>query len=778
MSFALPRNVPSFESSQRTLENTYWTASGRTHQNGHTNGTTLGNTLGGIFEGKQAGAALPMYKDKPYSYGGSSGGQSRKSLLRPRRLWLSLILVLAGLAWFFEVGPFATVEDAAPSKTKVKGADEWWSSLRPGRRKGKDEKLWLERREEVKEAFIQSWDGYSQNAWGYDEYHPVSKQGSQMATSGLGWIIVDALDTLMIMNLTSRLSHAREWMSTTLNYDQDTEVNTFETTIRMLGGLLSAHYLSTTYPDMAPLTDDDFGTPGEDLYLEKAADLADRLLGAFDTNSGVPASSVNLKTLDGIVSKDDGGASSTAEAASLQLEFKYLAMLMGEATYWTKAEKVIQIIDDNGMEDGLLPIFIYADRGVFRGNNIRLGSRGDSYYEYLIKQYLQTSKQESLYLDMWNQALRGVRKHLITYSEDAHFTILAERPTGLDDEISPKMDHLVCFMPGTIALGATEGLPLAEARKLKTWGKQQEEDMDLARELTKTCWGMYKAMATGLAPEIAHFNIATPPHMYDDGKLESWEIEDWDGSAGGNMSWIHDFIIKHQDAHNLQRPETVESLFYMWRITGDSMYREWGWEMFQAFVKHTSVEGGAGFTSLNNANTIPPQVKDNMESFWLAETLKYFYLLFSPNDLLPLDKIVINTEAHIFPRFKLQKNLKTGWARKPRDEDGNMIPDAVDEQKVIKEQKARDEKKAAKETKKVDPKKSAIDKSGDVPKKNDPTLKAVTLAADEELATYPPDAKVKNVEVVATKGKGGNDDEEVVMRATEKGKKEAKSYSS
>ena len=201
-----------------------------------------------------------------------------------------------------------------------------------------------------------------------------------MINKGMGWIIVDALDTLMIMNLTSRLSHAREWISTSLDYDQDHEVNTFETTIRMLGGLLSAHYLSNAFPDMAPLTDDDQGAPGEDLYLEKATDLADRLLGAFESNSGVPYASVNLKTGKGKVSHLDGGASSTSEAASLQLEFKYLAKLTGEKNYWDKAEKVIQVIDANGMEDGLLPIFIYADAGNFRGDNIRLGSRGDSYY--------------------------------------------------------------------------------------------------------------------------------------------------------------------------------------------------------------------------------------------------------------------------------------------------------------------------------------------------------------------------------------------------------------
>lgn len=486
----------------------------------------------------------------------------------------------------------------------------------------------------------------------------------------MGWIIVDALDTLMIMNLTSRLSHAREWISTSLNYNQDSEVNTFETTIRMLGGLLSAHYLSTAFPNMAPLDEDDPGKPGEDLYLEKAADLADRLLGAFDTNSGVPFASVNLKTLKGIPSHADGGASSTAEAGSLQLEFKYLAMLMGEKIYWQKVETVIQAIDDNGMEDGLLPIFVYADKGTFRGQNIRLGSRGDSYYEYLIKQYLQTSKQEPIYKTLWDEALAGVRKHLLTYSTRANLTILGERPDGLSGHLSPKMDHLVCFLPGTIALGATEGLSLAEAKKSPSWTQKQEEEMQLAQELMKTCWGMSKATPTGLAPEITYFDVDSPPRAGADGLLTA--NVDFKATSGPEASWKEDYIIKPQDSHNLQRPETVESLFYMWRITGDATYREWGWEMFQSFVEHSILEDGGGFASLSNVNQLPPMMRDNMESFWLAETLKYFYLLFSPPDLLPLDSIVINTEAHIFPRFELQRGLKTGWTRKSRDKEGRI----------------------------------------------------------------------------------------------------------
>lgn len=201
-----------------------------------------------------------------------------------------------------------------------------------------------------------------------------------MVEGGMGWTIVDALDTMILMNLTSRVQHARHWIHNSLRYDQDHDVNTFETTIRMLGGLLSAHYLSTNYPNLAPISDDDPGAPGEDLYIEKAADLADRLLGAFESPSGVPYASINLNTSLGIPSHADGGASSTAEATTVQLEFKYLAKLTGEAEYWEIVEHVMEVVDNQQAEDGLLPIFIYADKGQFRGRNIRLGSRGDSYY--------------------------------------------------------------------------------------------------------------------------------------------------------------------------------------------------------------------------------------------------------------------------------------------------------------------------------------------------------------------------------------------------------------
>ncbi|KAI0016763.1 glycoside hydrolase family 47 protein [Xylariomycetidae sp. FL0641] len=510
---------------------------------------------------------------------------------------------------------------------------------------------WEGRRQDVKAAFVTSWDAYSRYAWGNDRYHPNSKTGSQMSPNGLGWVIVDSLDTMMIMNLTTRLAEPRKWLQRSLSYRQNQDVNTFETTIRMLGGLLSAHYLSTVLPGVSSRRDS--------VYLSKAVELAEHLLPAYKSRSGIPYASVHLGRRQGLPSHADGGASSMAEAATLQLEMKYLSHLTGNSTYWSKAEKVMKVLDDNAAEDGLLPIFVHPESGRFTTSEIRLGSRGDSYYEYLIKQYLQTAGDEPIYLDMWEESLAGIRKHLITPTEKSNLKIVAELPQGIGGRLSPKMDHLVCFLPGSIALGATKGYTLAQARRMPGWTSDKEEQIQLARDIMKTCWGMYAVTKTGLAPEIAWFNVKGADLQARPGDRPTPSTRD------SLASWKRDYVVKPLDAHNLQRPETVESLFVMWRITEDPIYREWGWKIFQAYEKHTRISDSQGYTSVGDVNAVPPPSRDNMESFWLAETLKYLYLLFSPTDFLPLHEVVFNTEAHVFPVFKPGK-LKTGWARKPR----------------------------------------------------------------------------------------------------------------
>jgi len=95
------------------------------------------------------------------------------------------------------------------------------------------------------------------------------------------------------------------------------------------------------------------------------------------------------------------------------------------------------------------------------------------------------------------------------------------------------------------------------------------------------------------------------------------------------------------------RPEAVEGWWYMYELTGEDMYRDWGWKTFLAFERHLKVPHG--YASLRNVRASRPERMDRMESFFLAETLKYLYLLQDPaRPVRPLEKHVLNTEAHPF----------------------------------------------------------------------------------------------------------------------------------
>lgn len=86
----------------------------------------------------------------------------------------------------------------------------------------------------------------------------------------------------------------------------------------------------------------------------------------------------------------------------------------------------------------------------------------------------------------------------------------------------------------------------------------------------------------------------------------------------------------------------------MYRITGDPTWQEKGWKMWEAIIKATRTEHGN--SAIDNILSENPSPVDEMESFWVAETLKYFYLLYSAPDVISLDDYVLNTEAHPFKR--------------------------------------------------------------------------------------------------------------------------------
>ena len=495
---------------------------------------------------------------------------------------------------------FATAAGAGSSSSSgvaselpdVSWTPEVWSGLPPQPMAVSVDEPARQRR--VRAAFAHAWSGYRKHAWGADELDAGLQLG--VHSYGMGLTLVDSLDSLMLMGTEAEIAEALEWIDGRLRFGAQEEINVFEVTIRVLGGLLAA-YEATGH---APL-------------LAKADELGGMLLFAFHTLHGLPYGTVGLKTKTRYNPKWSRGASTIAEVATLQLEFKALSRHTGNPAYDLVAQRVadhLRTMPQKGeafwpadLPRGLYPMFISVETGKFSSNDITLGARADSLYEYLLKQWLFSGRTDTRMRAMYDESVAAIKTHLVRRGgarRCGNCTYIASwnHRTKVYRE---EMDHLVCFVPGMLALGAD--------------GATRDDDMTLARELMSTCVQMYTHSPSGLAPEIADFSHASKVRANNGAR------------------------------HCLLRPETVESLLIMWRLTGDAIYREWGWQIFEAIETHAKVATG-GFASVKDVTAKQLTRNGHMESFFTAETLKYLYLLFGDGTAYPLDQYVFNTEAH------------------------------------------------------------------------------------------------------------------------------------
>jgi mannosyl-oligosaccharide alpha-1,2-mannosidase len=398
-----------------------------------------------------------------------------------------------------------------------------------------------------------------------------------------GLTICDSLDTALLMGFNDIYERGKAWLEANFTIQGDYSV--FEIVIRIIGGFLSVYHLSH-----------------DEFFLKKAHEIGTALLPLFTRETGFFRTYVKFRS-DGKgvpVAIPDGAIEVLlSDIGSIQLEFYTLSLLTGDMSFAEAGARIHRTVFGKFPNDGLYPERLNSNTGGVHKDVRSVDSMSDSFYEYLIKIWLLTNDSLDVMLNRYLRTAKDVEKQLVRKFKGREWTWLSRTGWGTDPD---QMSHLATFAAGMLALGAVEKNPMAL------------DNLRLADELVTSFVKMYDAHATGFMPECIHF--VNGAHRPCDGRYRL-------------------------------RPETVESLFVLYRITGLQKYRDYAWTIFERIQKHCKVEGG--YATIWNVDEVPPKHEDLMDSYFLAETLKYLYLIFCSSEVVPIDEWVFNTEAHPLP---------------------------------------------------------------------------------------------------------------------------------
>ncbi|TVY62810.1 putative mannosyl-oligosaccharide alpha-1,2-mannosidase 1B [Lachnellula suecica] len=497
----------------------------------------------------------------------------------------------------------------------------------------------LHRLEEVRDAFLHSWKGYKKEAWTKDELRPLNG-GYKSPFCGWAATLVDSLDTLLIMELYEEFELAlAELENIDFTHTEDCTINLFETTIRHLGGMLAAWDLTRgKYP----------------ILMDKAVELAEVLFTAFDTPNRMPAPHYLWSATDPDAFNHLPSQSVVvAVLGSLSLEFTRLAQITGNNKYYDGIQRVMDELDKwqgNTTLPGMWPSIVdssHFNESLALGSPFAdsdelftLGALADSTYEYLPKQYMMLGGASKQYRTMYEKFVEVAKEHLFfrpmtVKEEDILIAGSVNRVAGSKPRLNPELQHLTCFTGGMLAMA----------------GKifNRPKDFEDGAKLADGCVWAYRNTLSGIMPETFK---AVP---CEDRNACPWDSKKWFKAidANANDEVIRDWIKHYKlspgfaqisDGRYLLRPEAIESVFILYRITGNSYWTDAGWDMFKAIQAHCTTP--LAHAAIDNVLDAAPVQVDEMESFWLAETLKYFYLLYSESSVVSLDEYVLNTEAH------------------------------------------------------------------------------------------------------------------------------------
>ncbi|KZP32890.1 glycoside hydrolase family 47 protein [Athelia psychrophila] len=323
----------------------------------------------------------------------------------------------------------------------------------------------LQTRERTRDLWYHGFDHYMQYAFPLDELTPLSCTGRgpdwqnpaniahNDVAGNYSLTLIDVLDTLVVLGDVEGFDKAVRNVIDWVQFDVNTKPQVFETTIRVLGGLLSGHLF-------ADKTGQKFHLPwykGE--LLDMAHDLGKRLLPAFETPTGIPYARINLRHG---MSRGESVETCTAGAGSLIIEFATLSRLTGDDRFEKAARKAFFALWNRKSDIGLVGNTINTWTGAWMQPEITgIGAGIDSFYEYALKWYILSGEHE--FLDVWQESYAAVMRY--SRASDGYWFRTVNIHTG--DLAYAMVDSLSAFWPGLQVLAGD--VPNAIKSHLMYW---------------------------------------------------------------------------------------------------------------------------------------------------------------------------------------------------------------------------------------------------------------------------------------------------------------------
>jgi mannosyl-oligosaccharide alpha-1,2-mannosidase len=342
---------------------------------------------------------------------------------------------------------------------------------------------WAALGEDVRSEMRWAWRQYRQRAWGKDQIKPISGgfESFPLKDHHLGLSLIEALDTLWVMGLDDEFNDGVDWVKANLDFDVDGEVSVFETSIRLVGGLLSAWHAC-----------------GDPVLLAKARDLADRLLPSFNASPiGIPHRYINLRT--GALR---GRETNPAETGTFIPEFGFLSRATGDDRYRAAAKRALVSMFERRSKIGLLADSIDCMTGEWKSRRATIGPPSDSYYEYLWDGWDLLGDRDCL--RMYRACTAAILKHQAHWHSGGHIVFLdVDFETG--KRLSWDQDELASFYGGLLAQG---GATREGAAYTRAWASVQRRFGILPEELDSST-GKAISVSNALRPELADaaFNL-------------------------------------------------------------------------------------------------------------------------------------------------------------------------------------------------------------------------------------------------------------------------------